>query len=79
MRNNTLLQDVQMVQYLFGCSKQLQTVHGLFYGVERSLGSSRHELFAAVVCKMEITSREYYSFCVISFRVLGMSRSLSSM
>ena len=51
---------------------------GLFYGVEWSPGSSRHELFVAVVCKMEITSRECYSFCVISFRVLGMSRSLSS-
>ena len=27
--------------------------------------SSRH-WFAAVLCKMEITSRKYYSFCVIS-------------
>ena len=32
-----------------------------------------------LVCKMEITSRECYSFCVISSRVLGISRSLSSM
>ena len=28
--------------------------------------TSSHHWFAAVVCKMEITSREYYSFCVIS-------------
>ena len=32
-----------------------------------------------LVCKMEITSRECYSFCVISSRVVGISRSLSSM
>ena len=28
--------------------------------------TSSHHWSAAVVCKMEITSREYYSFCVIS-------------
>ena len=68
-----------LTHYLFGCSQQLQTVHGLFYGVERSPESLRHEFFAAVVCKMEITSIECCSFCIISFRVLGMSQSLSSM
>ena len=32
----------------------------------RATSSHHWYWFAAVVCKMEITSREYYSFCVIS-------------
>ena len=54
---------------LFGCSYNYKQYTGLFYGDERCPGvraTSSHHWFAAVVCKMEITSREYYSFCVIS-------------
>ena len=66
------LQDVQTAQYLFGCSYNYKQYTGKEIEMNGARGvraTSSHHWFAAVVCKMEITSREYYSFCVISSRV----------
>ena len=78
------LQDVQMAQYLFGNNYKQYTANNYkqytAYSTElNGARGVRATSCSRLVCKMEITSRECYSFCVISYRVLGMSRSLSSM